>query len=82
MATAPADNNKYEILEKIGNTNASRESLVHLFMIGHGSFGVIRKVRRKADAKVTFCPYRVHAKTLMQQHRYNVAKRSITSKCR
>ncbi|EEY15723.1 G2-specific protein kinase nim-1 [Verticillium alfalfae VaMs.102] len=53
------EGDKYEVLEKIGmsshissSLSFASQTLTHalsLFSIGHGSFGVIRKVRRKAD---------------------------------
>ena len=49
-----AEVEKYEVLEKIGKSNSipSLWTEAHAW-IGHGSFGIIRKVRRKSDGYVS-----------------------------
>ena len=44
---------KFEVLEKIGKFELIKDSVYAANgSIGHGSFGVIRKVRRKQDGQV------------------------------
>lgn len=53
---------KYEILEKIGMITCTGLKSVqawsssHKYSTGHGSFGIIRKVRRKTDGHVRLMP--------------------------
>ena len=53
---------KYEILEKIGMiiyaglNYVQAPSSSHNYCTGHGSFGIIRKVRRKTDGHVRPMP--------------------------
>jgi len=50
----PSEADKYEVLEKIGTKPHLRlpTSMTANSTAGHGSFGIIHKVRRKSDTKV------------------------------
>ena len=51
---ASADPSKYEVLTTIGmHTSLAHCRLLLKFNTGKGSFGVIRKVRRKSDGLVS-----------------------------
>lgn len=58
MAIALAEADKYEILEKIGKLVYSKPTFAmfklhaHTVYLGCGSFGIIRKVKRKSDGFV------------------------------
>lgn len=56
MAIALAEAEKYEILERIGNSRHMIALLAFVILtssIGCGSFGIIRKVKRKSDGFVS-----------------------------
>lgn len=59
MAIALAEADKYEILDKIGMFTVKQMSLIliwyntNCFILGCGSFGIIRKVKRKTDGFVS-----------------------------
>lgn len=59
MAIALAEADKYEILEKIGMSCHIRplhcclELNIYIVLSGCGSFGIIRKVKRKSDGFVS-----------------------------
>lgn len=54
MSIALAEAEKYEVLERIGNILSTIQlSSVADKYIGSGSFGVIRKVKRKSDGEVS-----------------------------
>ena len=47
------DSEKYDVLEKIGMDVLEKHSRLDLIVYpGHGSFGVIHKVRRRCDGQV------------------------------
>jgi hypothetical protein len=51
-----ADASKYDVLSKIGNLLKTQYfEKEKLTLKGHGSFGVVKKVRRQSDGKVSKC---------------------------
>ncbi len=54
-----SDSEKYEVLEKIGELEPWFLGLnsVDALNQGHGSFGIIRKVKRKSDGYVSKLPW-------------------------
>lgn len=52
MATIQGETDKYEVQEVIGTIASSATSHALLTTPGRGAFGIIRKVRRKADGQV------------------------------
>ena len=54
MATS-TESDKYDVLDKIGEAPPSCLQASQANVTGHGSFGIIRKVRRKTDGKAS-CP--------------------------
>lgn len=59
MATAP-EQEKYEVLETIGMIKGNASVVISLTMLlGRGSFGTIRKVRRAVDGHVRCTDFRL-----------------------
>jgi len=54
-----SESEKYEVLEKIGQfaVAVDADNLLLTIPPGHGSFGVIHKVRRKSDGLVSGIPF-------------------------
>lgn len=58
MASVSGETDKYEVMEVIGPYSMSMHKLLANSTVGRGAFGIIRRVKRKADNRVS-----VHRRT-------------------